>query len=189
MTELRPRSTASQLAEFFEQWAAQPRYALALHTLSEDELVAATATAGGLGSLAVSVGGKLIQQGRAGSGGAAAGAAAGERQQRLQGIAVCWDLQQAFFLELSGGLGGCLGCLAQCSAWMHGMSYFSSRHAPPSLTGHSVLPHLSPQALTARGSCSRAAVPRCWMACVLCWPRPLPRSATTLQRPCQSCCS
>ena len=42
---------ASQLAEFLELWAAQPRYALALHTLSDEELAAAAATAGGLGGI------------------------------------------------------------------------------------------------------------------------------------------
>lgn len=107
VTELRPRSTTSQLAEFFEQWAAQPCYALALHTVSEDELAAAAAAAGGIGSLAVSVGGKLVRPGSVGAGGEAAAdtaGAAGEPRQRLQGIAVCWDLQQAVFLELSGGM-------------------------------------------------------------------------------------
>lgn len=128
MAELRPRSTASQLAEFFEQWAAQPRYALALHTLSDEELAAAAATAGGLGSLAVSVGGKLVRPGSAGRGGgdvAVVGAAAAEEpRQRLQGIAVCWDPQQAFFLELSGSwlLVACPAHACSCAPehWQHG---------------------------------------------------------------------
>ena len=86
---------ASQLAEFLELWAAQPRYALALHTLSDEELAAAAATAGGLGGIGAA--GKLPRPGSAGD-----GSTADEPRQRLQGIAVCWDLQQAFFLELSG---------------------------------------------------------------------------------------
>lgn len=117
VTELRPRSTASQLAEFFEQWATQPRYALALHTVSEDEIASAAAAAGGIGSLAVSVGGKLVRPGSVTAGGeAAAGTAgaAGELRQRLQGIAVCWDLQQAFFLELSGGMQLATGLWRAC---------------------------------------------------------------------------
>lgn len=84
---MRPRSTASQLEEFFSLWSAQPRFAIALHTLSEDEAARVVAAAVGLGARAPLPSGAEVE---------------GTAQPRLQGLAVCWDLQQAFFLELSG---------------------------------------------------------------------------------------
>lgn len=90
VTELRPRTPALQLEQFFVSWAAQPSFSLAIHTLGHEELSAAAAAA--------AMGGR--QQQRLGSG----GGAAGSRVQRLQGLAVHWAPQQAFYLELSGAL-------------------------------------------------------------------------------------
>ena len=82
VTEMRARSSAAQLRDFFAIWAAQQQFALALHTLSDEELAAAAAVAGS----------------KQRSGGAGAGAPL----QRLQGLAVCWGTQEAVYLELSG---------------------------------------------------------------------------------------
>jgi hypothetical protein len=89
VTELRPRTPALQLEQFFVSWAAQPSFSLAAHTLTDGEVSAAAAAA--------AMGGR--QQQSAGGGGAA-----GLDLQRLQGLAVYWDSQQAFYLELTGQL-------------------------------------------------------------------------------------
>lgn len=101
VVELRPRSTPMQLEEFFAEWAAQPRCALALHCLSDEELAAAATAAASVASTA-----KLPpppgQSGGAALGPAGEAGAAAAPRRRLQGLAVCWSLQEAFFLELSG---------------------------------------------------------------------------------------
>ncbi|PSC69888.1 helicase and polymerase-containing TEBICHI [Micractinium conductrix] len=88
VTELRPRTPAQHLEEFFALWRAQPRFALALHTLSHDELSAAAA------GLAAGPPPTVASGRRPGSAGV-------PPTQRLQGLAVCWDLRQSFFLELT----------------------------------------------------------------------------------------
>jgi hypothetical protein len=81
--------------EFFTLWAAQPRCALAVHTLTDEDLAAAAAAGSG--------GSSKVHPGSAGGSAAGAAGAAGPPQwQRLQGLAVCWGLQETFFLELTG---------------------------------------------------------------------------------------
>lgn len=97
VTELRPRSTPSEVEEFLTLWAAQPRYALALRTLTDEELALVAAGVPGGGAAA-----RLPRPGSADAG-AGQGPTA-PAPQRLQGLAVCWGLDQVYFLELSGGL-------------------------------------------------------------------------------------
>ena len=75
MLELRPSTPEDQLLSFLQQWGAQPRYALAAYSHSPAQRAAA--------ACAVAFGGAPAEHGG------------------LQGVAVAWDLGQAFFLELT----------------------------------------------------------------------------------------
>lgn len=128
VTELRPRTPAQHLEEFFALWRAQPRFALALHTLSHDELSAAAA------GLAAGPPPTVASGRRPGSAGV-------PPTQRLQGLAVCWDLRQSFFLELTGAVGvrslhrRVHACLAAGPAWL-----LHSQPASPAPPAHPASP-------------------------------------------------
>jgi hypothetical protein len=74
VAELRPRTPDADLLAFLQAWAAQPAWAAALH---------------------------VVPAPPAGGGAAPAAGAPPPRTPAVQGLAVCWSSDQAFFLELS----------------------------------------------------------------------------------------
>lgn len=95
VVELRPRTPAAHLEEFFSLWGAQPRCALAVHSITDEELAVLASAAAAVPAVASTVG--PTRPGSAGRGPLS-------QQPRLQALAVCWDLRLAYFLELSGAV-------------------------------------------------------------------------------------